>query len=156
MRHAVAAFRRDLRQGRMKDAYRRCGLVNRSEGALEALNALRYEARGAQRRGEEDQEMFAKVDGTWGAVSMRVVSGLGHEPDYPMYLVRKTKDGLRVMVDGGLRYVTNPGRRILNEAVWAHLDEHLEEADVKVVRKLFAAHHESSENDYKAWEKNNK
>lgn len=156
-REAVEAFRRDLRQRRMKSAYRRCGLVNRSEGALEALNALRYEARGVQDGvAEKDQEMLVRVEGTWGMVSMRVQSGMGHEPDYPMYLVRKTGDGMRVMVDAGLRYVTNPGRRILNDAVWAHLAAHLDPADEAVVRKLFELHHKSSEKDYKEWEKNSK
>jgi hypothetical protein len=155
-RHAVASFRKDLREGRMKATYRRCGLVNRSEGALEALNALRYESRGARGGADEDREMFTKAEGTWGAVSMRVVAGLGHEPDYPIYLVRKTEKGIRVMVDAGLRYATNPGRRILNDAVWTHLEEHLDPEDVKMVRKLFAAHNESSGKDYTEWEKNNK
>ena len=120
------------------------------------LIALVYECRGAQRSDVRDRELLVAVRGSWAAVSLRVDSGPSDEPDYPLYLVRLTEEGPRIVVDGGLRLPTNKGRKILNDRVWEHLDGQLGEAELGLVRKLFEGHVARSQADYDAWEKNTK
>lgn len=152
----VRAFRRELREGKLREAFARCGLLDRAEGALEGLQALAHESRGARRSTEADQELLVDTRGAWAGVSLRVDSGPADEPDYPLYLVVRSENGPRIAVDAGLRLPTNPGRGILNGEVWEHLEATLEKREVGLVRALFEGHRQRTLKDFEEWEKSTK
>jgi hypothetical protein len=152
----VREFRGQLRKGNLTEALGQCGLIERSDGAIEGLKALSYEFRGARSGKQADQELLVAVRGGWAGVSLRVDSGPSDDPDYPLYLVLPGKDGPRIVVDAGLRLPTNPGRGILNGEVWAHLEAHLDKKEVGLVRDLYEGHRQHTLKDFEAWEKNSK
>ena len=152
----VRRFRQNLRNGNLSDALGLCGLINRPAGAREGLQALSYELRGAKQADESDRELLGAVHGAWTGVSLRVDSGPSDEPDYPLYLVVRGEHGPRIMVDAGLRLPTNAGRGILNDGVWKHLKDHLDEKEVAHVRALYEGHRQRALKDFESWEKSNK
>ncbi|MFP6895182.1 MAG: hypothetical protein VCA38_01160 [Roseibacillus sp.] len=152
----VKTFRDRLRNGRLLEAFECCALLDSADGAWEALRSLSYEYRGARRAKSPDREITVNGGKPWVAVSLRVDSGPGSVPDYPMYLVVATKEGPRIVVDVGLRLATNKGREVLNKRVWARIDEQLEEKETALVRTLFQGHVEHSKTDLAEWEKSNK
>lgn len=149
----VQEFRAHLRAGDLAGAFANCALLDRSEGAWEGLKSMTYEYRGTRKAGEPDRELLVQGEGAWAGVSLRLDSGPGDVPDYPLYLVRSTAKGPRIVVDAGLRLATNKGREILNDRNLKHLEEHLKEGELGLVRALFAVHREESKTDYEAWEK---
>ncbi len=152
----VAEFRSLLREGKLLEAFECGALLDPEEGAWEALKAMSYEYRGARQADTPDHEFHVQSAKGWAAVSLRVDSGLGVVPDFPMYLVVGTKKGPRIVVDVGLRLATNKGREVLNSRVWKRVDEHLEETDSALVRSLFEEHVDRSKSDLAAWQKSNK
>ncbi len=152
----VKKFRGLLREGRLLACFECCALLDLEEGAWEALKSLSYEYKGALQAKAPDREVNVHGDTPWAAVTLRVDSGTGREPDFPMYLVLATKEGPRIVVDVGLRLATNKGREVLNRRVWKRIDEQLEEKESALVRSLFEGHVEHSKNDLAEWEKSNK
>ena len=152
----VEKFRTLLREGKLLEAFGCGALLDAEEGAWEALKAMSYEYRGARQAGAPDHEFHVQSGKGWAAVSLRVDSGLGVVPDYPMYLVVATEEGPRIVVDVGLRLATNKGREVLNSRVWKRVDEHLEEMESALVRSLFEGHVDRSKTDLAEWEKSNK
>lgn len=150
----VRSFRGFLRAGDLPQAFSLCALLDRTEGAWEALKSLTYEYRGTRKSGGLDRELHVQGGRSWAGVSLRLDSGPTSEPDYPLYLVRATSEGPRIVVDAGLRLVTNKGRKILNERNWARLEAELSPDELGLVRTLFQVHCEHSTTDYTAWEKN--
>lgn len=152
----VKRFRGLLRDGQLLASFECCALLDQEEGAWEALKSLSYEYRGALQAQAPDRELNVNANKTWSAVSLRVDSGSGRAPDYPMYLVVATMEGPRIVVDVGLRLATNKGREVLNRRVWKRIDQQLEEKERALVRTLFEGHVVSSKNDLTEWEKSNK
>jgi len=149
----VQEFRAHLRAGDLAGAFANCALLDRSEGAWEGLKSMTYEYRGTRKAGEPDRELLIQREGAWAGVSLRLDSGPGDVPDYPLYLVRSTAKGPRIVVDAGLRLATNKGREILNDRNLKHMEVHLKEGELGLVRALFAVHRGESKTDYEAWEK---
>ena len=152
----VQEFRNLLREGKLLESFGCGSLLDPEEGVWEALKAMNYEYRGARQSSTPDREIQVKGGKAWAAVSLRVDSGLGVEPNYPMYLVVATSEGPRIVVDVGLRLATNKGREVLNKRVWERIDAHLEEQESALVRSLFEGHVEQSKMDLAEWEKSNK
>ena len=152
----VAKFRARLREGKLLEAFECGALLDPEEGAWEALKAMSYEYRGARQADTPDHEFHVQSGNGWAAVSLRIDSGLGVVPDYPMYLVVATSEGPRIVVDVGLRLATNKGREVLNSRVWKRVDAHLEEKESTLVRSLFEGHVGRSKIDLAEWEKSNK
>lgn len=155
-RRLVEEFRERLRAGDLPRAFECCALLDRSEGAWEGLKSLTYEYRGVQQAKQADRELNIQTKGSWAGVSLRLDTGSGGDPDYPLYLVRSTAEGPRIVVDAGLRMATNKGRKILNEQVWEHLDAHLVPEEVGLVREVFGGHLEHCNTDYAEWQKSTK
>lgn len=152
----VREFREHLEKGDLPRTFASCALLDRSDGAWEGFKSLTYEYRGTQKAREADRELHVQRKGAWAGVSMRLDTGPGGEPDYPLYLVRSTAKGPRIVVDAGLRLATNKGRKILNERNWKHLEEHLVADELGFVREVFGVHLEHSNTDHAEWEKNTK
>lgn len=152
----VTTFRTLLREGKLLEAFECSALLDPEEGAWEALKALSYEYRGARLAKMPDREIHVIGGQGWAAVTLRVDSGLGSVPDYPMYLVVAAEGGPRIVVDVGLRLATNKGREVLNRNVWKRIDAQLEEKESALVRLLFEGHVERSKTDLAEWEKSNK
>ncbi|MDP7655299.1 MAG: hypothetical protein QF706_04450, partial [Roseibacillus sp.] len=152
----VRRFRNLLREGKLLESFECGSLLDPEEGLWEALKAMSYEYRGARQSSTPDREIQVQGGKAWAAVTLRVDSGLGVEPNYPMYLVVATSEGPRIVVDVGLRLATNKGREVLNKRVWERINVHLEEQESALVRSLFEGHVEQSKMDLAEWEKNNK
>lgn len=152
----VRKFRNLLREGKLLESFECGSLLDPEEGVWEALKAMSYEYRGARQSSTPDREIQVKGGKAWAAVTLRVDSGPGLEPNYPMYLVVATTEGPRIVVDVGLRLATNKGREVLNKRVWERIDAHLEEQESALVRTLFEGHVEQSKMDLSEWEKSNK
>jgi len=153
----VKKFRNFLREGKLLESFECGALLDPEEGARAALKAMSYEYRGARHpRSTPDREIHVQGEKAWAAVTLRVDSGLGVAPDYPMYLVVATSEGPRIVVDVGLRLATNKGREVLNRRVWERIEEQLEEPESALVRSLFEGHVEQSKTDLAEWEKSNK
>jgi hypothetical protein len=152
----VKEFRGLLGEGRLLACFEYCALLDLEEGAWEALKALSSEYKGALQAKAPDREVHVNGDTPWAAVTLRVDSGKGRKPYYPMYLVIATKEGPRIVVDVGLRLATNKGRVEINRRVWKRIDEQLEEKESALVRSLFEGHVEHSKIDLAEWEKSNK
>ena len=116
---------------------------------------MSYEYRGARRSVALDHQVHVQSGKSWAAVSLRVSSGSGSSPSYPMYLVVATAEGPRIVVDVSLRLATNKGREVLNERVWERIEVFLEEEESALVRSLFEGHVERSKTDLDAWMKSN-
>lgn len=155
-RTLVDRFRRLLRRGQLLEAFDQCSLVDRGDGAWEALRALSYEYRGAKQASGPDRVLAVQREGPWAAVSLRAPSGAGDEPDYPMYLVVATDGGPRLVVDVGLRLVTNKGREILNDRTWERIDARMDKEEAGLVRRLFREHVSACTADRNGWLRNNK
>ena len=95
-------------------------------------------------------------EGPWAGVSLRIDAGPGAEPEYPMYLVVVTGQGPRIVLDAGLRLVTNKGREILNAQIWKRVDASLEAEEAGLVRRMFQGHVERSTKDRNEWLKSSK
>ena len=149
-------FRNLLRAGKLLESFKCGSLLDPEEGAWEALKAMSYEYRGARQSTTPDREIHVQGGKAWAAVTLRVDSGLGVAPDYPMYLVVATSEGPRIVVDVGLRLATNKGREVLNRRVWERIEGQLEEPESALVRSLFEGHVEQSKTDLAEWEKSNK
>jgi len=133
-----------------------CGaLLDSNDGIWEALNGMSYEYRGAKRSAVLDHQVHVQSGKSWAAVTLRVDSGPGSSPSYPMYLLVATGEGPRIVVDVGLRLATNKGREVLNERVWERIDLFLEEEESALVRLLFERHVARSKTDLDAWMKSN-
>ncbi len=152
----VQKFRNLLRAGKLLESFECGSLLDPEEGAREALKAMSYEYRGARQSTTPDREIHVQGGKAWAAVTLRVDSGLGVAPDYPMYLVVATSKGPRIVVDVGLRLATNKGREVLNRRVWERIEGLLEEPESALVRSLFEGHVEKSKTDLAEWEKSNK
>ena len=117
---------------------------------------MSYEYRGTKQATAADREVHVQAGRSWAAVSLRVDSGQGGAPDYPMYLVVATREGPRIVVDIGLRLATNKGREVLNGRVWKRVEAQLGEKESALVRSLFEGHVERSKSDLAEWVKTNK
>ncbi|NNC87251.1 MAG: hypothetical protein HKN82_02185 [Akkermansiaceae bacterium] len=151
VRDLVTRFRGMLRDGKVLEASDHCALLDRGDGAWEALTTLSYEYRGARHRGAPDEILGVQLDGPWAALSLRVDSGPGGEPDYPMYLVLVTGTGPRIVLDAGLRLATNKGREVLNGAILKRIEANLGDDEAGLVRRMFRKHVEKSNADRKEW-----
>ena len=151
----VRKFRNLIRQGKLMELFSCGALLDSDDGMWEALNAMSYEYRGARRSVALDHQVHVQSGKSWAAVSLRVYSGSGSSPSYPMYLVVATAEGPRIVVDVGLRLATNKGREVLNERVWERIEVFLEEEESALVRSLFEGHVERSKTDLDAWMKSN-
>lgn len=151
----VRKFRSLIRKGNLMELLSCGALLDSSDGMWEALNAMSYEYRGAKRSAVLDQQVHVQSGKNWAAVTLRVDSGQGSSPSYPMYLLVATGEGPRIVVDVGLRLATNKGREVLNERVWERIDLFLEEEESALVRLLFERHVARSKTDLDAWMKTN-
>lgn len=151
----VRNFRNLIREGKLMELFSCGALLDFNDGMWEALNAMSYEYRGAKRSVTLDHQVHVQSGKGWAAVSLRVHSGSGSSPSYPMYLVVATGEGPRIVVDVGLRLATNKGREVLNERVWERIEVFLEEEESALVRSLFEGHVERSKTDLDGWMKSN-
>lgn len=151
----VSKFRSLIRKGNLMELLSCGALLDSNDGMWEALNGMSYEYRGAKRSAVLDHQVHVQSGKSWAAVTLRVDSGPGSSPSYPMYLLVATEEGPRIVVDVGLRLATNKGREVLNERVWERIDLFLEEEESALVRLLFERHVERSKTDLDAWMKSN-
>ncbi len=152
----VRKFRSLLREGKLLESFACGALLDPEKGAWEALKSMSYEYRGTRQATAADREVHVQAGRAWAAVSLRVDSGQGTAPDYPMYLVVATSEGPRIVVDVGLRLATNKGREVLNKRVWERVEAQLGEEESALVRSLFGGHVERSKSDLAEWVKSNK
>ena len=152
----VRTFREHLRDGEIPRAIACCVLLDRPKGGWEGLKSLGYEYRGARKSDGQDRELCIQSEGDWAAVSLRLGMELSDLPDYPLYLVRATSEGPRIVMDAGLRYATNKGRELLNGHNLDYMAAHLDEDELGLVKKLFTVHCERSKADHLKWETNDK
>lgn len=152
----VRTFREHLRNGEIPRAIACCALLDRPKGGWDGLKSLGYEYRGARKSDGQDQELSIQSEGHWAAVSLRLGMEASDLPDYPLYLVRASSAGPRIVMDAGLRYATNKGRELLNGHNLDYMAMHLAEDELELVKKLFAVHCERSKTDHLKWETNNK
>ncbi|HAO96392.1 MAG TPA: hypothetical protein DCQ96_10050, partial [Verrucomicrobiales bacterium] len=151
----VSKFRSLIRKGNLMELLSCGALLDSNDGMWEALNGMSYEYRGAKRSAVLDHQVHVQSGKSWAAVTLRVDSGPGSSPSYPMYLLVATEEGPRIVVDVGLRLATNKGREVLNERVWERIDLFLEEEESALVRLLFERHVARSKTDLDAWMKSN-
>ena len=152
----VRKFRSLLREGKLLESFACGALLDPEKGVWDALKSMSYEYRGTKQATAADREVHVQAGRSWAAVSLRVDSGQGGAPDYPMYLVVATREGPRIVVDIGLRLATNKGREVLNGRVWKRVDAQLGEKESALVRSLFEGHVERSKSDLAEWVKTNK
>ena len=152
----VRKFRSLLREGKLLESFACGALLDPEKGVWDALKSMSYEYRGTKQATAADREVHVQAGRSWAAVSLRVDSGQGGAPDYPMYLVVATSEGPRIVVDIGLRLATNKGREVLNGRVWKRVEAQLGEKESALVRSLFEGHVERSKSDLAEWVKTNK
>ena len=152
----VRKFRSLLREGKLLESFACGALLDPEKGVWDALKSMSYEYRGTKQATAADREVHVQAGRSWAAVSLRVDSGQGGAPDYPMYLVVATREGPRIVVDIGLRLATNKGREVLNGRVWKRVEAQLGEKESALVRSLFQGHVERSKSDLAEWVKTNK
>ena len=152
----VRKFRSLLREGKLLELFACGALLDPEKGIWDALKSMSYEYRGTKQAALADREVHVQAGKAWAAVSLRVDSGQGGAPDYPMYLVVATSEGPRIVVDVGLRLATNKGREVLNGRVWERVEAQLGEKECALVRSLFGGHVERSKRDLAGWVKTNK